>query len=334
MDVTYKREIGHCSKSNYVKEYTVGTVSPAENSDSLDVVKFVEIDYQTIVKRGSVNIGDKLFFIPPESVLPFELSEELGITKYLSNGRVRVTHLRGNKSEGIVADIHKVTPYLDYIMQWEDLPSMAMGGLRMPNAEIPMRFEEFYKMPNLRFEPNIFEIGESIVFSEKIHGISCRFGNFENPKTGEIQLYVGSHTAVLKEDLNNLYWRVVDALGVEDKLPLDTVFYGEVYGAGVQDIQYGMKNQGMRIFAASQKGKYLPYKVLAFTVMECGMKPVTFHREMFNGIAKLKEEAEKKSEYYDGMREGIVVTSVDNPNKMAKILSETYMERKNKIERH
>lgn len=334
MNVTYQREVGHCSKSNYVKEYTVGNIYPAENSDSLDVAKFKEIDYQTVVKRGSVNVGDKLFFIPPESVLPFELSEELGITKYLSNGRVRITHLRGNRSEGIVVDKEKATPYLDYIMQWEDLPSMAMGGMRMPNAEIPMRFGEFYKMPNLRFEPNLFEIGESIVFSEKIHGTNCRFGNFENPKTGEIQLYVGSHTAVLKKDVDNLYWRIVDSLGVEDKLPLNTVFYGEIYGAGVQDIHYGKKDQGIRVFAASQNGQYLSYRVVAFTVMECGMEPVKFHRTMFNGLTQLKEEAEKKSEYYDGMREGIVITSVDAPNKMAKLLSDMYMERKNKIERH
>jgi hypothetical protein len=187
MNVTYQREVGHCSKSNYVKEYTVGNISPAENSDSLDVVKFVEIDYQTVVKRG---------------------------------------------------------------------------------------------------------------------------------------------------DLNNLYWRVVDSLGVEDKLPLDIVFYGEIYGAGVQDIHYGKKDQGIRVFAASQNGQYLSYRVVAFTVMECGMEPVKFHRTMFNGLTQLKEEAERKSEYYDGMREGIVITSVDEPNKMAKLLSEMYMERKNKIERH
>jgi RNA ligase (TIGR02306 family) len=334
MDVTYQRDVGHCSKSNYVKEYTVGEILPAENSDSLDMVKFVEIDYQTIVKRGTVNIGDKLFFIPPESVLPFELSEELGITKYLSNGRVRITTLRGNKSEGIVADINRVTPYVDYIMQWEDPPSIAMCGTMMPNAETPLRFEEFYKMPNLRFEPHIFEIGESIVYSEKIHGTNCRFGNFENPKTGEPQLYVGSHATVLKKDLDNLYWRVVDSLNVEDRLPMNVIFYGEIYGMGIQDIDYGRKDQGLRVFAAFHRSQYVSYKVLTQMAITYDLEPVKFHREMFNGIEQLKENAEEKSEYYDGKREGIVVTSVDNPNKMAKLLSETYMKRKNKLERH
>jgi len=335
MNVTYQRDVGHCSKSNYVKEYTVGNISPAENSDSLDVVKFVEIDYQTIVKRGKVNIGDKLFFIPPESVLPFELSEELGITKYLSNGRVRITNLRGNKSEGIVADIERVTPYVDHIMQWEDPPSMAMRGMMMPNAETPLRFEEFYKMPNLRFEPHIFKIGEPVVYSEKIHGTNCRFGNFENPKNGESQLYVGSHATVLKKDFNNLYWRVVDSLNVEDKkLPMNTVFYGEIYGMGIQDIHYGRRDQGIMVFAALHQGKYVSYKVLTQLAIEYEMEPVKFHREMFNGIDQLKEKAEEQSEYYDGIREGIVVTSIEDPNKMAKLLSETYMKRRNKLERH
>ena len=49
-------------------------------------------------------------FIPPDSVLPFELTELLGITKYTNKGRIRVTKLRGNRSEGVIVDKDVVEP--------------------------------------------------------------------------------------------------------------------------------------------------------------------------------------------------------------------------------
>lgn len=334
MNVTYQREVSHCSKSNYVKQYTVDDVIPAENSDSLDIVRFVETDYQTIIKKGSVSIGDSLFFIPPESILPYELSEELGITKYLSKGKVQVTKLRGNRSEGLVVDINKATPYLDHILQWEDLPSIQMLGNIVPKVEIPIGFDKFYKMPNIRNEPNTFEIGEEISYSEKIHGTNCRFGIFKNPKTNEDQLYVGSHNIVLERSKENLYWRVVESLNLEDKLHPGIMFYGEIYGKGVQDIDYGMEKPSFKIFAVSIGGSYLPAPFVWNCCRNYGLDCVDFTLAEFKDIRSLKSIAEQPSEYYNGFKEGIVVVSLENPNKMAKVISETYLTRKNKTERH
>ena len=57
--------------------------------------------------------GDLCVYVPPDSVLPPELSDRLGVTKYLSplptdadgirppGGRVRVARLRGEPSYGL-----------------------------------------------------------------------------------------------------------------------------------------------------------------------------------------------------------------------------------------
>jgi RNA ligase (TIGR02306 family) len=280
-------------------------------------------------------IGDTVMFMPPETVIPFELSELLGITKYLSKGKVQVSKLRGNRSEGLVVDPITVDPFIDYIYQWEDLPTIQMLGDGVPSREIPPSFEKFYKMPNLRNEPNIFSKDEPIVWSEKIHGTNCRFGFLKHPETNEYQLYVGSHNIVIKENEKNIYWRVVKKNLNGTELPKDFIFYGEVYGQGIQDIHYNLKDtQSIKIFAIRDRDKYLPYHDVEEFSKLIDIDSVIFHHDTFTGINSLKHISNLPSEYYNGFREGVVIVSKQNPNKMAKVISETYLERKNKIERH
>lgn len=335
MKITYQRTINHCSKSPYIKMYTINEIIPAAKSDSLDIIKFKETDYQSIVKRGMHIIGDTVMFMPPETVIPFELSELLGVTKYLSKGKVQVSKLRGNRSEGLVVDPTIVDPFIDYIYQWEDLPTVQMMGDAYPKIEIPGTFEKFYKMPNLRNEPDTFYHGEPIIWSEKIHGTNCRFGFLKHPETNEYRLYVGSHNIVIKESDKNIYWRVVKKSLNGTELPKDFIFYGEIYGPGIQDMHYNLKDtQSIKIFAIRDNERYLPYHDVEKLSKSIGIESVVFHNDVFTGIESLKHISNLASEYYDGFREGIVIISEREPNKMAKVISETYLERKNKIERH
>jgi RNA ligase (TIGR02306 family) len=314
--------------------YTVDVVQPAENSDALDIIRFKETDYQSVVKRGTIETGQSVMFIPPESVLPFELSEQLEITKYLSKGKVIITKLRGNRSEGLIVEPSIVEPYIPHIYQWEDLPTTQMMGMMVSKVETPPEFEVFYKMPNLRNEPQTFENGESVIYSEKIHGTNCRFGIFTNPSTGEDELYVGSHKTVLRESESNTYWNVVKKTLNGERIPKNTMFYGEIYGRGIQDMNYGVELPTIKIFAMSYKGKYYNPGYVAERCIELSLPYVQFHVTKYDGIEKMKRIAETKSELYDGFKEGIVIVSSKNPNVMGKILCDKYLERKNKTERH
>lgn len=101
---------------------------------------------------------------------------------------------------------------------------------------------------NIQRYPGIFTPGEPVVLTEKLHGSACLLTYVAD----EERVYVsskgfGSKSLALKEDPRNLYWRAVQAHGVAEiaarvaeRLGARRVgVFGEVYGAGVQDLTYG-----------------------------------------------------------------------------------------------
>ncbi len=331
--VTYQRDIDHCKPTTYVKQVTISKIVPALNSDFLECISFNEMGWNAISKKGLHKEGDKVWFIPAESVLPFELSEELEITNYTSKGRVRVVKLRGNRSEGLIINKEIIEPYLPYIMKWEDLPSICMEGKAMPPSEVSYDFHKFYKMENILNAPYTFEEGEEIFISEKLHGTSSKVGILKHPITEKYQLYIGSYRTTFEECIETIYHKAI--LPFKDKLPKDIVFLGEVYGTGIQDLTYGV-NLDFKIFAATKKGQYLNIEdVQALCIMH-GLPIVKFDLITYKDIEQIRELADQSSEYTNKhVREGVVITSKNKPDKMAKCISFKYLTRnsKNKTER-
>jgi RNA ligase (TIGR02306 family) len=335
MEVTYERDCAHCSPSTTVREVTVKAVLPAENSDNLERVLLEEVGWECVETKGRRTPGEKMLFIPPESVLPLEMSDALNVTNYLSKGKVKAIKLRGNRSEGLLVDKATAEPFLAYVLQWEDLPSVSMKGIQMTNREVPiMEFPSFYKIPNLLNEPDIFKPGEDVVVSEKLHGTNSRFGVHRHPDTGEYQLYVGSHNLVLKETEDNLYWKAVRKNIDAAKLPKDHTFYGECTGRGIQHFHYG-EDLMLRVFAVLCNGRYLSVDETVSLCEECGIAHVAFHKRLFADIETARAWAEEPSEYTDRHgREGIVIREASGPVKFAKVLSGSYLAGKNRTERH
>lgn len=361
MDFTYDRKVGHCSKSKYIKTVTVREIEPVANADALDIARFNEAGWQVVVKKGSVAVGDKLFFMPPETVLPRELSEALGVTKYLQKGKVKVVRMRGVFSEGLIADKQTCIPYLDGILQWEDEPTQAMHGDAMPAREIPIdQFPVFYKIPNLLNEPEIFEPGDKVWVTEKIHGTNCRFGMLKNPATGKYQLYVGSHNVTLRDPSwrptrlqrlrawikgkrirpahPNVYWSTVTRILDGKQLPRDVVFYGEIYGAGVQDLDYEVKQNDLklRIFASYEGGKYNEFERTRAWCVLLGLDVVPNVEGEYEGIDAAIARSQLPSALTNKhIREGIVMQGIHAPMQWAKVVSPEYLARRGKAtERH
>lgn len=170
MNVTYDREVTHCEKSPYLQEVTVLNIYPAQNSDFLELLQFKEIGWQIVTKKGEYKKGDRLFFCPPESVIPRELAEEQNITSYLKKGLVRVVRLRKNVSAGLPLSIELGNKWKDFILHWNDPPKLHMSGSIAAREDVPFFFTKFFEMPNLRNVPYTFYDGELIVYSEKLHG--------------------------------------------------------------------------------------------------------------------------------------------------------------------
>lgn len=327
MKVTYQKEVGHCEVSSYIKIVTIDTVSPAKNSDFLDMISFKEIGWNVVSQRGLHKPGEQVMYIPPESMLPFELSEELDITKFLSKGRVRVAKLRGNRSEGFITSIDRMEPFLPYIMQWEDPPSRRMRGERLPKRHTSPDFERFYDMPNLLNELDIFEPGEIVSVSEKVHGVNTRTGVLRHPKTEEHQLYVGSHNTVLRETKRNLFWETIRKK-MADKLPKDILFFGEIFGSGVQKrFHYDRKHPDILLFAAMEKGGFYINRPRFVEICEKYSLPYIPAEVMkFESLEQMRELANRPSELTKShVREGIVIVSLQDPKKMAKCKNFEYL---------
>ena len=332
MNITYARDqYDHCEVSDQIREVTISTVKPAHNSDNLENIRFEEVGWNIVSQKGLHHPGKKVVFIPPESLVPLEFSDLIGVTSYLSKGRVKVVRLRGNRSEGLIIDKSIVDPYIPYILKWEDLPS-AMSGEALSMKEVNPQFVKFYKMPNILNEPLTFDIGQVLHYSEKIHGTNFRIAKLPHPKTSVMTLYVGSHNVVLKDTGNDIYWRAAKL--ISDRIPENILFVGEIYGRGIMQLNYDT-NFAVRIFAAIENCEYLSPCNLTKICMENNLPCVEFKELIYVDIEQLRTIADSPSEYTSKhIREGAVFISAKDSRRMAKCIGFEYLNSKNRIERH
>ena len=331
MNITYARDqYDHCEISDQIREVTISTVEPAQNSDNLDNIRFEEVGWNIVSQKGLHHLGKKVVFIPPESLVPLEFSDLIGVTSYLSKGRVKVVRLRGNRSEGLIVNKDLVEPYIQYILKWVDLPSGSMGGDALALSEVNINFTKFYKMPNILNEPFTFTSGETLTYSEKIHGTNFRIAKLLHPETGIITLYVGSHNIALKDTGSNVYWRAAKLIA--DRLPENILFFGEIYGKGIQHLSYDV-NFDVKLFAAKINDEYVTPVCLTRICKQNDLPCVAFKRLIFEDIEQLRIIADSSSEYtINNIREGAVFVS--DSGRMAKCIGFEYLNSKNRIERH
>ncbi|MGW1540286.1 RNA ligase (ATP) [Streptomyces sp. NPDC002309] len=235
------------------------TVHEHPNADALDLAQ-VGL-YRAVVAKGAYRTGDAALYIPEQAVLPAALIEELGLTGRLAGGdadRVKAVRLRGELSQGIVcrpealADVDladaaaRGTDFAERlgITKWVPPVPPTMSG----EVESAPELLPWVDMENVQRYPDVFAPGEPVVLTEKLHGSAC----LVTYVAGEDRVYVSSKgfgvkSLALREDPRNLYWRAVRGHGVAraaarlaERLGARRVgIFGEVYGAGVQDLTYG-----------------------------------------------------------------------------------------------
>ncbi|MEU5363578.1 RNA ligase (ATP) [Streptomyces sp. NPDC005925] len=235
------------------------TVHEHPNADALELAQ-VGL-YRAVVAKGAYRTGEAAVYIPEQSVLPAGLIEELGLTGRLAGGnsdRVKAVRLRGELSQGIVcrpkalADVDLARAALDGtdfaerlgITKWvPPIPPTMDGEVESAPDLLP-----WVDIENIQRFPDIFLPGEAVVLTEKLHGSACLLTHVADE--GRVQVSskgFGARSLALREDPRNLYWRAVHGHGVAEaaarlaeRLGARRVgVFGEVYGAGVQDLTYG-----------------------------------------------------------------------------------------------
>ncbi|WP_153814773.1 RNA ligase (ATP) [Streptomyces sp. SUK 48] len=235
------------------------TVREHPNADALELAQ-VGL-YRAVVAKGAFRSGEAALYIPEQAVLPDELIEELGLTARLAGSaanRVRAVRLRGELSQGIVcrpealdgvdlaAAAVRGTDFAERlgITKWvPPIPPTMNGEVEQAPELLP-----WVDIENIQRYPDVFAPGEPVVLTEKLHGSACLLTYVADEGRVHVSSKgFGARSLALREDPRNLYWRAVRAHGVPEaaarlaeRLGARRIgVFGEVYGAGVQDLTYG-----------------------------------------------------------------------------------------------
>lgn len=359
-------------------------ILPHPNADALELAE-VGL-YRAVVRKGEYKTGDYALYIPEQALLPAELVEELGLTGRLAGpekNRVKAVRLRGELSQGIVCRPASVA--LDWnnddgrrflaelgqqmgdsrdfaeelgITKWEPPIPVGMAG----DVEAAPHLLRWIEIENIKRYPTMFEPGEEVVATEKIHG-TCFLLTYdvEEDKILVSSKGMGGKNLALKESDSNLYWRAArqyDLPAVARQLA-DTYnvirvgLYGEVYGKGVQDLHYGRDaghddRLGFALFDVMLQPKLTPAYFIDAEFFTLKMRnteflvrgilptaPVLYHGPYdYELLAKLAEGKETISGRELHVREGLVVrprqearSEETGSRKIAKFINPDYLTR-------
>ncbi|MFD8080216.1 RNA ligase (ATP) [Kitasatospora sp. NPDC059722] len=332
------------------------------NADALELAQ-VGL-YRAVVAKGVYRTGDYAVYIPEQSVLPEELIAELGLTGKLAGSkadRVRAVRLRGELSQGIVCrpaslagtDLAAAAEHgADFaealgIVKWQPPIPTSMNGdvVRAPDL-LP-----WVDIENLKRYPDVFEPGEPVVLTEKLHG-SCCLVTY-TAATGEVHVSskgIGAQGLALAEDERNLYWRAVRAHGIPDvaarlaeRLGAERVgIFGEVFGAGVQDLTYGAAGRSeLPGYAAFDVSAVVDGQLRWLSAADLLDGRLPLVPELWRGpfdpdtVLELAQGKETVSGRELHMREGVVIRPVTErwspllgSRAIAKVVGDAYLTRK------
>ena len=281
----------------------VKAVSPHPNADALE---FITVKgWQVIVQKAlGLKPGDRVVYFPPDTVMPPDLADRLGIARYLAplpreiDGsretglRVRAARLRGQPSYGTID--HAVDPSWEvghdvkdhYGVTKFEPPMRPSDGDSLPPVAA---FHGYTEIENIRNFPDVLQPGEEVVITEKLHGKNCRLGLIRVPgEAGDTFEFMAGSNDVRRKEVDQKgrpsdFWRPMTepARDLLQHLSGDehsVVLFGELYGSGVQDMAYGMGNgaKGFRAFDVAVDGKYLDFDAKAALFTRFGVEMVPF----------------------------------------------------------
>jgi RNA ligase (TIGR02306 family) len=268
---------------------TVKAVLPHPQADRLEVAQI--LGTQTIVPKGQFQAGDTVVYFPPDMLLPGDVSEKLGVQKYLKHSpfdgqvipcRVAATRMRGQPSYGFITEApNDLTAYVpgtdvtSYYRGQKYEPPVRLGRTGQGGGDVARDcpyFHEYTEIENYYRYPDAIPIGTPVRVTEKIHGTNSRVGVVF--LDGEFQFMGGSHHKnwkkfTVKEQLS-LYWRPLEMPNVVEMLNTlcaerrNIIIFGELYGPGIQDLDYGVPpgEIGYRVFDITDTGDYLDWDIV------------------------------------------------------------------------
>lgn len=346
------------------------------NADRLEIARVKGWD--VIIQKDQYAVGSLVVFIPPDCVLPDSLIEKYELTYLKKNGRTGTVKLRGIISQGLVLPAKDFYGVIlgknvaeDLGITKYEVPEPAysnLGGKQVSRKKLNPLFDKYTDIENIKNYNTVFQEGELVVVTEKLHGCNARYGNieiqvsdsqpflyklsswFRKSILGQKYEFVwGSHN-VQKGALGNkdhfygedVWGEIAQRYDLANLLPQDYIFYGEIVGKNIQDLNYGFTKQTeLFIFDIknTKTGEYLDWDLVQewCQYLQLNIVPILGIGEYNEGILK---------EYTTGntlvggnhIREGVVVRPIEEKydnrlgRKILKSISPDYLTRKDGTE--
>ena len=327
----------------------IRSIEPHPQADRLEIAKV--LGTQCVIPKDQYRQGDMVVYFPPDMTIPGDVSERLGVQKYLKSSlfdglkipcRVAACRLRTIASYGFIAplsglgtvNLGSIVPGMDVTATFRGIkyeppaPRNHGGGNAAQAAPECPAFHEYTSIQNHYKYPDAIPVGTIVRVTEKIHGTNSRVGVIY--QDGEFHFMAGSHHVNRKDEgegnNTSVYWYPLGIEGVLDMLNTlcaerrNIVVFGEIYGPGVQDMDYGVPagDVGYRVFDITDDGDYLDWDIVKAMCnnFQVESAPLLYQgpfsqrmvEDLTNGPTTLVDASAVKSKFKG--REGIVITPV------------------------
>ncbi len=330
----------------------IDSIKPHPHADRLEIIQI--LGTQCVEQIGKYKVGQNVIYFPPGMLLPPNVATELGVTKYLKHARwdgekiqcrVGACRLRTEPSYGFIVPLYvnwelgaDVTCIYE-ARQYE--PPPLPGDQAQPHDD----FNCYTDIANYWQYPDAIQEGTMVRITEKLHGTNSRVGVVQID--GEWQFIAGSLNFCWERP--SQYWSPLESANVLRMLSFlcdeqhPVAIYGEIFGPGIQDMDYGLDYRSYRVFDIKVAGQFLPFDDLedACNFWKVPMVPLLFQGPFSKdlvgkftcGESALCDPAHIRSKFKG--REGIVITPLQEEwseqllgRLILKSLSVDYLDRK------
>ncbi len=174
-------------------------IEPHPNPEVLRLEIATVYGFQVIIGKGNYKIGDKVVYLPINSILPGDIENFLfppDAKVKLEKSRLKAAKIRGFVSQGMIApweDIKKLCNLDEYDLETDIQEELRVfkyyppSRIRTQTPADPNKkprnkphenqyFKQYKGCVNIKWEPNAFSEENDVWISEKIHGSNFRCG--------------------------------------------------------------------------------------------------------------------------------------------------------------
>jgi RNA ligase (TIGR02306 family) len=358
-----------------VKVVEIDDIKPHPNADRLDLA--VVAGWNCVVRKGEFNVGDRVIYIPIDAVLPPQLEGQLFPIESkikLTKSRIRTIKIRGAVSQGLVIKPEEVGLTRTYvgedvgdilgITKYEPPQSSVPQGMRVgvPRKHTNPLFRKYTDIENFKHYNTLFEPGENVYVTEKLHGTSARYGWF--PVVADTwwkkvkkffgwlkpwEFCYGSRNVQLQSKSyngfyeDNVYAKILVQEDLSGMLDHNEAVYGEIVGSSIQKgYTYGCKEGQHEFYAYDVQidGEWLnPTEFVHF----CDVRGIKRVPVLYVGpyVFELIDNMRKGDSYIGDqkIREGIVIKPVEEQvsmvgRKVLKFINDDYLLKEDNTDFH